>query len=144
MGLFAALRWQFKESCRLQGLECTESIPDKEMNFTPDAAIGVFRVAQEALTNILKHAEAKSAALAVNIYEDLFVLRIADDGKGIASSRLETITSHGLASMKHRIAALGGSWDVHAPAGGGTVVTARIPLSAMQLPEQAARESPAA
>jgi len=75
MGLFAALRWQFKETCRRTGLNCTETIPDSELVFNPDAAIGVFRIAQEALTNILKHAEAKSADLAIGIHGDTFVLR---------------------------------------------------------------------
>ncbi len=131
MGLFAALRWQFKESCRRSGLNCTESIPESEPKFNPDAAIGVFRIAQEALTNILKHAEATSADIAVGIHDDTLVLRVSDDGKGIAPNRLETITSHGLASMRHRVAALGGSWEVHTPAGGGTVVTALIPLIKM-------------
>ncbi|MGA2839136.1 MAG: CHASE3 domain-containing protein [Steroidobacteraceae bacterium] len=133
MGLFAALRWQFKESCRRTGLKCSETIPETELRVSPDAAIGVFRVAQEALTNILKHAEATSADLAVSIQGDSFVLRISDDGKGISMNRPQTITSHGLASMRHRIAALGGTWDIHAPATGGTVVTARIPLSSMLL-----------
>ncbi len=135
MGLFAALRWQFKESCRRRGLVCTENIPEAELNFSPDAAIGVFRVAQEALTNILKHAEARSADLAVSIHHDTFVLRISDDGRGMSPTRLQTITSHGLAAMKHRISALGGSWEFYAPPTGGTVVTARIPLSSMLLYE---------
>ena len=73
MGLFAALRWQFKETCRRAGLSCTETIPDSELKFSPDAAIGVFRIAQEALTNILKHAEAKSADLVIGIENDTFV-----------------------------------------------------------------------
>jgi signal transduction histidine kinase len=133
MGLFAALRWQFKETCRRAGLECTESIPETELKFTPDAAIGVFRIAQEALTNILKHAEAKSADLAIAIDAGTFVLRITDDGRGIPPNRLQNITSHGLASMRHRIDALGGSWDVRSPASGGTVVTALIPLPRMLL-----------
>jgi signal transduction histidine kinase len=128
MGLFAALRWQFKETCRRAGLRCTETIPDIEPKFTPDAAIGVFRIVQEALTNILKHAEAKSADLVIGIEGDTFVLRVSDDGKGIPPNRLQTITSHGLASMRHRIAALGGSWRVHSPSTGGTIVTALIPL----------------
>jgi signal transduction histidine kinase len=135
MGLYAALRWQFKESCRRAGLKCSETIPETELRVSPDAAIGVFRVAQEALTNILKHAEATAADLAVGIQGDTFVLRISDDGKGISPNRLQTITSHGLASMRHRIAALGGTWDIHAAATGGTVVTARIPLSSMLLYE---------
>jgi signal transduction histidine kinase len=137
MGLFAALRWQFKETCRRAGLECTESIPEAEPKFNPDAAIGVFRIAQEALTNILKHAEAKSADLAIAIDADTFVLRVTDDGRGIAPSRLQNLTSHGLASMRHRIDALGGSWDVRSPQGGGTVVTALIPLSRMLVTEMA-------
>ena len=135
MGLFAALRWQFKETCRRKGLKCTETIPDSEPKFSPDAAIGVFRIAQEALTNILKHAEAKSADLAIGIEGDTLFLRVSDDGKGIPTSRLPTSTSHGLASMRHRIAALGGTWDVRSPKSGGTVVTALIPLPRMLLIE---------
>ena len=131
MGLFAALRWQFKETCRRAGLQCTETLPDTEPKFTADAAIGAFRIAQEALTNILKHAEAKSADLSVAIEGDRFVLRVSDDGTGIPSNRLQTGTSHGLASMRHRIAALGGTWEVQSPATGGTVVLALIPLARM-------------
>jgi signal transduction histidine kinase len=144
MGLFAALRWQFKESCRRTGLKCSETIPETELRVSPDAAIGVFRVAQEALTNILKHADATSADLAVNIDGDTFVLRISDDGKGISTHRPQPITSHGLASMKHRIAALGGDWEIHAAATRGTIVTARIPLSSMLLFEPSPAPLPAA
>ena len=138
MGLFAALRWQFKESCRRTGLRCTESIPETELRFTPDAAIGVFRVAQEALTNILKHAEASSADLIVDLQQDLFVMRISDNGKGMFPSSRSTTPSHGLASMRHRIAALGGIWEVSTPPTGGTTVTARIPMRSMLLAEPAA------
>jgi signal transduction histidine kinase len=131
MGLYSALRWQFKETCRRAGLACTEMIPESETKFDPDAAIGVFRIAQEALTNILKHAEAKSAHLSVGVEGANFVLRVADDGKGIAQDRLQTGTSHGLVSMRHRIAALGGSCDVRSSPSAGTLVVASIPVSRM-------------
>jgi signal transduction histidine kinase len=131
MGLFTALRWQFKETCRRTGLRCTETIPEFEQKFTPDAAIGVFRVAQEALTNILKHSEAKSADLFIAIEGNTLTLCISDDGKGIPRARLGISTSHGLVSMRHRIAGLGGTWDLSTPASGGTVVTARIPMARM-------------
>jgi signal transduction histidine kinase len=131
MGLYTALRWQFKETCRRAGLKCTETIPESEPKFNPDAAIGVFRIAQEALTNILKHAEAKSANLVIGVEGDAFVLRVSDDGKGIPVNRLQTSTSHGLASMRHRIAALGGTWEVRSPSTGGTIVVAMIPLPRM-------------
>lgn len=131
MGLFTALRWQFKESCRRAGLICSENIPEVDLNFNPDAAIAVFRIAQEALTNILKHAEAESAELAIDLQGDTLVLRVSDDGKGIPAHRLKTSTSHGLASMRHRIQALGGTWSLVSPAEGGTIMTARIPLAKM-------------
>jgi signal transduction histidine kinase len=137
MGLFTALRWQFKETCRRTGLRCTETIPEGELKFTPDAAIGVFRVAQEALTNILKHSEAKSADLFIAMDRDTFTLRITDDGKGIPSGCLATSTSHGLVSMRHRIAGLGGTWELGSPGSGGTMVTARIPLARMLPPNMA-------
>jgi signal transduction histidine kinase len=141
MGLFTALRWQFKESCRRNGLQCTEAIPEVELKFDPDAAIGVFRIAQEALMNILKHADARSADLTIDVQESSFTLRISDDGKGIVVDRLRNLTSHGLASMKHRVAALGGAWDVRIRPTGGTVVTARIPMTSM-LPRMPAALSP--
>jgi signal transduction histidine kinase len=66
------------------------------------------------------------------------VLRVSDDGKGIPPNRLQTITSHGLASMRHRINALGGSWEVRSPGSGGTIMTAQIPLTRMLSAEPAA------
>jgi len=139
MGLFTALRWQFKETCRRTGLRCTETIPELDLKFSPDAAIGVFRIAQEALTNILKHSEAKSADLFLTIEGETFTLRISDDGKGIPSARLANSTSHGLASMRHRIAGLGGVWNISSPDSGGTVITARIPMARL-LPALSAAE----
>ena len=135
MGLFTALRWQFKETCRRTGLRCTEIIPELEMNFSPDAAIGVFRIAQEALTNILKHAEARSADLSITLAADTFTMRISDDGRGIPVGAPATNTSHGLASMRHRIAGLGGMGNIRRGDLGGTVVMVTIPLSRMMAPE---------
>jgi signal transduction histidine kinase len=75
--------------------------------------------------------------LSVGIEGDTFALRVSDDGKGIPPNRLQTNTSHGLASMRHRIAALGGTWEVRSPSTGGTIVTALIPLPRMLLTEPA-------
>jgi signal transduction histidine kinase len=137
MGLFSALRWQFKETCRRSGLACTEELPDEEPRFDPDAAIGIFRVAQEAMTNILKHAKANSATLSVQIAAGTLVLRLTDDGQGIASDRLKKAASHGLASMRHRITALGGQLAVGGNEQGGTTVTAVVPLPRVVLVKSA-------
>lgn len=140
MGLFAALRWQFKETCRRSGLVCTETFPEDEPKFTPVAAIAIFRVAQEALTNILKHAGAATAHLAVEIDEQQFILRVTDDGKGITQARLQAMASHGLASMRHRIVTLGGNWQLTSPPSGGTTVTAMLPIGRILAAETSPQE----
>jgi signal transduction histidine kinase len=138
MGLYTALRWQFKETCRRIGMRCTETIPETELKFNAEASIGVFRVAQEALTNILKHADAKSADLSIDVHGDTFELRVTDDGKGVPRSRPDNSTSHGIASMRHRVAGLGGTLEVSVAPGGGTLVVAQFPLhSLLQADEDA-------
>jgi signal transduction histidine kinase len=129
VGLFAALRWQLKETCGGAGLKCTESYPDEEPKFTSEAAIALFRIAQEAFTNILKHSTAKSMDIALDLDEDAIVMQITDDGKGIPAGRFTAIGSHGLASIRHRVRALGGRLDVRSPASGGTNLLVRIPAA---------------
>jgi signal transduction histidine kinase len=130
MGLIAALRWQFRETCRVGGLKGEESLPDTEPKFDPDAAIGVFRVAQESLTNIVKHAGARSVAIEVRLEPEWFVMRIRDDGKGLPDAPATDggPPSHGLAAMRHRITALGGRCEWRRGDAGGTVVSATVPL----------------
>lgn len=142
MGLYAALRWQIQETCGRAGLKCTETYPDPEPQFTGAASIAIFRMVQEALTNVLKHARAQSVDFRMDVDEtaQVFTIRITDDGVGIAPDRaVGTTGSHGLASMRHRIAAIGGKWEISRGAKGGTVLTARFPLNAVLLP---AAESP--
>jgi signal transduction histidine kinase len=129
MGLFSALRWQLKETCGRGGLHCTERYPEAELPFAPHAAIGIFRMAQEAMMNILKHAGAKNVDFNVEVLDGALIIQISDDGRGIAAPRITSLGSHGLASMRHRIAVLGGHWDIRSPRVGGTVLTASIPLA---------------
>jgi signal transduction histidine kinase len=143
MGLFAALRWQVKSAAARSAANCTESYPEEEMRFTPQASIGIFRTVQESLTNILKHAQAKSIDLTVEIINDYLIVRISDDGKGLPEHRLQAIGSHGLASMRHRITALGGQWDISSRNGGGTEIMVRIPLSRIVMKETETEDSPA-
>jgi signal transduction histidine kinase len=127
VGLFAAIRWQLKETCGSAGLKCIESYPDEEPHFKSEAAIALFRIAQEAFGNILKHAEAKTVDVSLDLDAETLLMRIADDGKGIPMGRFTAIASHGLASMRHRVRALGGRFDVRSPESGGTILVAQIP-----------------
>jgi signal transduction histidine kinase len=134
MGLFAALRWQLKETCGSAGLKCVESYPDEEPKFNSEASIALFRIAQEAFANILKHSAAKAVDLTVDLDGDAVVMRISDDGSGIPPARLTAIISHGLASMRHRVRALGGRLDIRSSAAGGTTLLVRIPAACAAAP----------
>jgi signal transduction histidine kinase len=134
VGLFAALRWQLKETCGSAGMKCIESYPDEEPRFKSEASIALFRIAQEAFTNILKHSEAKTVDISLDMDEELFLMRIADDGKGIPMGRQTAIASHGLASMRHRVRALGGRLDLRSPSSEGTILVVQIPVANAVLP----------
>ena len=86
VGFIAALRWQLKETCARAGLKCNEYFPSEEPKLNPDAAIALFRTAQEAFGNLIKHSGAKTVDVALDIDDDTVVFRITDDGKGISSA----------------------------------------------------------
>jgi signal transduction histidine kinase len=129
VGLFAALRWQMKETCGRAGLKCIESYPDEEPRFKSEASIALFRIAQEAFSNILKHSGAKTADISLDMDDETLLVRIADDGIGIPPAQFMSIASHGLASMRHRVRALGGRLDVRSPPSGGTMLIVQIPIA---------------
>lgn len=133
LGLFPALRWQLADSCGRAGLECVEHYPAEEPVLTPEASIAVFRIVQESLTNILKHARARTVELTVESQADWLVIRIRDDGVGLGADRLGAIGSHGLAAMRHRAVGLGGSWRITEGRGGGTEIEVRLPFARVRL-----------
>jgi signal transduction histidine kinase len=127
VGFIAALRWQLKETCARAGFKCNEYFPGEEPRLNPDAAIALFRIAQEAFANLIKHSGAKTVDVALDIDDDTVVFRITDDGKGISSAN-KSGGLHLLASMRHRVRALGGTFDV-SPSPTGGVLDVRIPIA---------------
>jgi len=128
LGLFPALRWQVADSCGRAGLKSIERYPHDELLLSPEASITVFRIVQEALTNILKHAQAQIVEISIETRSPWLIVRIRDDGVGLPLERLRALRSHGLAAMRQRAAGLGGQWQVRNPATGGTEIEARLPL----------------
>ena len=126
-GLSTALQAHFDETCAKFGLNCRTEIATDLDNISGDMAIALFRVGQEALTNIIRHAQAKNVELSLRTDGDNYNLTIADDGRGLDSATLAATTSHGLAGMRHRIAALGGQLTIEKNAEHGTRVNVSIP-----------------
>jgi len=135
MGLSAALKWQLQEACGRAGIVCREHFADTEPHFTSDASIAIFRIVQESLTNILKHARAKSVDLSLDVDEERLVVTVEDDGIGIPDDRQNPAGLHGLKSMRHRVRSLGGQLVIgpgmnHC----GTRVLIAIPLASIVEP----------
>ena len=88
MGLLAALRWQSEETCRRADLRCTERFPDEEPPFNRAGAIALFRVVQEALANVAKHARASEVDIALELTDNEVVVTVQDNGVGAAPADL--------------------------------------------------------
>ncbi len=129
MGLFAALRWQMKEWGEKSVTICTESYPAIEPTFAPDASISLFRIAQGALAMISNRGVVKSTDLRIYVADDSIWLIFTDDGTPVMSDGKELGTSDALASMRHRLFMLGGTFTILHDSGRPTVMTASMPLS---------------
>jgi signal transduction histidine kinase len=127
-GLFAALKWQFKQSSRDSNAVCFDSYPEIEPTFDSRASTALFRIAQEALTMLFKRESIKSANLRVAVRSGSISMTFSDDGTPPMSGGKEVGAATALASMRHRIRRLGGTVDIDRPAGGGTVLTACLPV----------------
>ncbi len=129
MGLIAALRWQAEQTCSQAGITLQVSFPEEEPSLDTNTSITVFRVAQEALTNIMKHARATAVGLTLQITDSDLTLNIEDNGVGLPSAPDGRSGAHGLLSMKHRVRAIGGTFYAGSVAPHGTRIVVRVPIN---------------
>jgi signal transduction histidine kinase len=128
MGLMVALRWQLQESCTRGGLQFVDDLPEEELELNGAAAIALFRIAQEAMTNVITHAQATRVYIGIVVEEDTLQMTLRDDGRGLPPQFAGR--THGLAGMRHRAEALGGTLKAGPDENGrGTEITVRLPLS---------------
>ncbi|WP_296949280.1 histidine kinase [uncultured Massilia sp.] len=130
LGIVAALDWQAREFEKRMGIACVFTSSDREVALAPSEATALFRIFQEALTNIAKHAHATRVTVDLRREGRHLVLAICDNGRGIAASDRAKPQSFGLRGMSERARALGGTLDLAPAPGGGTMVTVRIRPSA--------------
>jgi signal transduction histidine kinase len=127
MGLLEALRWHAAQVCDQAGLALQIRFPDKDPEITDLAATAVFRVVQEALTNVAKHAIAHNVLLELHEFDGGFRLVLEDDGTGLAAGRAAKPGAHGLAGMKYRMLSIGGSLELAAATPRGTRIVLVVP-----------------
>lgn len=134
-GIVAAIDWQMQRFSQNTDIACQFHAPQEEIPIDPEAAITVFRIAQEALTNVAKHARATTVVIHLKISEDSLVLTISDNGVGLKPRKnMRNGDGFGIPGMTERATVLGGELALHASTLGGTEVSLRIPLHAAVSP----------
>ncbi|MBY0579968.1 MAG: PAS domain-containing protein [Burkholderiales bacterium] len=126
LGLFAALEWQAGEFSKKTGIRCRVDAGSSEPAVPQDVATGIFRIFQETLTNIARHAEAVNVLVKFDVSNEDISLVVTDDGKGI--DLRATSKSLGILGMSERARALGGELSVRRASPSGTEVALSIPL----------------
>jgi len=134
LGVFPALHWHVADTCGRAGLQFIERYPDEELQLTAEASITVYRIVQEALTNVLRHARAQTVEISINLQPHWLIIRIRDDGVGLPPEQLRGLRSHGLAAMRHRATGLGGRWRAYPHEHGGTEIEVRLPAGRVLAP----------
>jgi signal transduction histidine kinase len=132
LGLAAALRWYGGKIEERYPLKVKVEISGSEPQVEDAAKISTFRIIQEALNNVVRHAEAKTASVSLDFAEKGMQVRIRDDGCGFDLGRLQALQSSsrpalGLAGMRERAALLGGAVTIQSTPGAGTVIEAFVP-----------------
>jgi two-component system sensor histidine kinase UhpB len=130
LGLNAAIEWLARESARRIGLEVTVHLGDVDPPLDCRASTAVYRMVQEALTNVARHAHASDAHIELRQVGHELVLSVQDNGVGFPASATRKEGSFGLMGMRERAYLLGGSLEVDNPPGGGGRITVRLPLQA--------------
>ena len=138
LGIVPALQWQSAEFEKQVGVACAFSSNEADIALDQDHATALFRVFQEALTNIAKHARASQVTVRLQRMRHELSLSISDNGVGVAQTDRQKPQSFGLRGMKERDQALGGTMTLSTPDDGGTTVTIKIRLASPKPPIMAA------
>ena len=128
-GIVAAIEWQATEFEKQLGIPCRFSSNKKEIALHPDQATALFRIFQETLTNIGKHANATCVTVRLTCGNRSVRLDVSDNGCGMTSNDHLKSKSFGIRGMMERANALGGQLCIDNEPNGGTKVSVRIPLS---------------
>jgi signal transduction histidine kinase len=127
LGLSAALRWQAAEFAKHTGVRVKVEAAETDHQIDRDIALALFRIFQETLTNVARHAKATEVAVKLSSNDHTFVLQIRDNGIGLSPDDLRKPTSLGIRGMRERAQQLGGDVSVSAEPGSGTTVVISIP-----------------
>jgi PAS domain S-box-containing protein len=129
LGLPAAIEWETQEFTRRTGIPCALDLPAEAFALDPDRSTDLFRILQEALTNVARHAQARRVGVRLRRLRREIQLQVDDDGRGITPEELGSHRSLGLLGMRERARLWKGQTEIRSLGNGGTSVVVRIPTS---------------
>lgn len=134
LGLPAAIRWEAMTFRARTGLRCDIRAEEQTTSLSADQETAVFRVFQEALTNVVRHGHASAVHVTLAERRGIFELRIKDNGCGISDAQIRDPRAIGLLGMRERASLIGATFDITGRPGRGTLVTVRVPIAAAPAP----------
>lgn len=129
LGITAAVEWQTKEFQSRIGIRCRATLDPADIDLDQDRSTAIFRILQETLTNVARHANATRVNVSLKEKGGQLVLRVRDNGKGITQEQISHPESIGLIGIRERVYSWGGEVIINGIPGKGTSVTASIPLN---------------
>ena len=130
LGLAAAVEWHLDVFRKMTGIECILSSTLKEVKYDDETTTALFRILQEALTNVARHSDATSVEVETGESEGNLLLEVRDNGRGIKRMELKDAGSLGILSMRERALNLGGEVVIEGVLGAGTTVRVKVPIMA--------------
>jgi PAS domain S-box-containing protein len=130
LGLVATVEWAGEDFESRTGIKCQLDLPREEITIDPAVATAVFRIFQETLTNVARHANASELQVRLAKVNSDLILEVHDNGKGIAEASLSSGESLGILGMRERALLFGGELKISSASGEGTTVRVRIPACA--------------
>jgi signal transduction histidine kinase len=135
LGLVAAIEWAVEEFQARTGIESCVSLPDGDMALDPEPATALFRILQEALTNVARHARATRVTVQLAQQNGDLSLEVRDNGRGVQQEQLVDGRSLGILGMRERALLLAGEFSIHGTPDEGTTVKVRIPEVSSKKPK---------
>ena len=135
LGLNAAVGWQIAEFRRRTGIKCDLAETHQDIQVSDHCATALFRILQESLSNILRHAQATRVQVVLRVERDWIWMSVGDNGVGLHPKGHQKPGSFGLVGIEERINILGGTFDIHSAPGTGTTIRVAVPMrDAFQVP----------
>src|SRR3972149_5265729 len=129
LGLISAIQWYMSEFQKRARIRCKCLLSKEDIQMNKNRTTAVFRILQEAMTNVARHSEATKVTVEVKKDEDTMIMKIEDNGKGINEEKINDPFSFGLLGMQERTLYLGGELKISGTPNKGTRVMATIPIS---------------